>query len=230
MRLVDAAIALAAGGAIAVLAAMVENVSALPRVATEFFAHAAEAGGKNVVNLVVVDYRGWDTMGEISVLAIAALGIMALAQRRLGRVRKFGGGAAQPAVDDSPMTSVILQTIARVAAPIIAVYALLLWATGHYGPGGGFVGGLMMASAFILRVEAFGVGLARRWDMLMVIGLVLAAGSAVVPLLTGAPLLDHVLIHIAGREFASSLIFDLGVLCLVTGAVMSAVRALVEGA
>ncbi|MDR7417858.1 MAG: proton-conducting transporter membrane subunit [Armatimonadota bacterium] len=237
-RFSDAAIALAGGAAATVLAVMAETPSDIPRIATKFFVHAAEAGGKNIVNLVVVDYRGWDTMGEISVLAIAALGIMALAQRQRGRSRPFRGAAGRPSVprgapvtaDDTRMTSIILQTIARVAAPIIVAYALLLWATGHYGPGGGFVGGLMMASAFVLWIQAFGVGLAHRWDALMTIGLLLAAGSAVVPLLTGAPLLDHVLIHVAGRKFASSLIFDLGVLCLVTGAVMSAVRALVEGA
>ena len=228
----DSVIALVAGAGTTVLALLVENLSSLPRIAEEFFAHAGEAGGKNVVNLVIVDFRGWDTMGEISVLAIAALGIVALApwrapgQRRERNRRAAPRGAADP---DLGMTSLILRTIARAVSPLIVAYAALLWATGHYGPGGGFVAGLMLAAALILRAEAFGGHLlARRWDRLMAAGLLIAAGSAVAPLAVGAPLLDHVLLHVGRYELASSLIFDLGVLCLVAGAVMAALRSLVE--
>ncbi|MDR7421914.1 MAG: proton-conducting transporter membrane subunit [Armatimonadota bacterium] len=228
----DGIIALAAGVGAAVLALLVENVSDLPRIAAEFFAHAGEAGGKNVVNLVIVDFRGWDTMGEISVLAIAALGIIALAPWREAGERRARGRKGEPTAEpDLGMTSPILRTIARLASPLIVVYAVLLWATGHYGPGGGFVAGLMLAAALILRAEAFGPHLlARRWDRLMAVGLLIAAASAVAPLAVGAPLLDHILLHVGRYELASSLIFDLGVLCLVAGAVMAAVRSLVEAA
>jgi multisubunit Na+/H+ antiporter MnhB subunit len=231
----DGAIALVAGAGATVLALLVENLSDLPRISAEFFAHAGEAGGKNVVNLVIVDFRGWDTMGEISVLAIAALGIVALAPWRAPGRRQLRGrrGSAprEAAEPDLGMTSLILRTIARIASPLIVAYAVLLWATGHYGPGGGFVAGLMLAAALILRAEAFGAHLlARRWDRLMAAGLLIAAGSAVAPLAVGAPLLDHVLLHVGRYELASSLIFDLGVLCLVAGAVMAALRSLAEAA
>ncbi len=220
-NLTNGAVALAAGVASAVLAVLVADVSRLPRVSADFFARAAEAGGRNVVNLVIVDFRGWDTLGEITVLVIAALGIMALAPRR-SRPPRLGS-------DEAPMTSPILRVIARLASPIIVAYALFLWATGHYGPGGGFVAGLMIAAALVLRVEAFGVGrLRRRWDRLMALGLLIAAGQGLIPVLFGRPPLKHVLLHLGPLHIPTSLIFDLGVLCVVVGAVMSAIRALVE--
>jgi multicomponent K+:H+ antiporter subunit A len=235
--------ALAVGATSAVLAAMTAAVSDLPRVSEAFFAHAAEAGGKNVVNLVIVDFRGWDTMGEISVLAIAALGIMALAPWRpravgVGAIAANGraapGGRTYPtwvAAGEAPMSSPILRTIARVVAPVLVAYAVMLWATGHYGPGGGFVAGLMIAASVVLRTQAFGPGcLDRRWDILMAVGLLLAGGSAAIPLVVGKPLLQHTLLVVGSFKLPSSLIFDMGVLCLVTGSVMSAVRSLVEAA
>jgi multisubunit Na+/H+ antiporter MnhB subunit len=212
---------LAAGVVAAALALMVAHVADVPRVAASFFANAERAGGTNVVNLVIVDFRGWDTMGEISVLAIAALGIMALTST--GRTDRAGRRA-----DDAPMTSVILQTVARIAAPLIVFLALRMWATGHYGPGGGFVAGLLVAGAVTLLALAFGPGrLARRWDVLMAVGLLLAVGSGAAPLLVGAAPLQHVLVYVGPVKLASSLVFDLGVLLLVAGTVLAAVRSLV---
>jgi len=222
--------ALAAGAVSAAMAAMVAAPSALQRVSEDFFAHAAQAGGKNVVNLIIVDFRGWDTMGEISVLAIAALGIISLAPWRRAAQR-----AARPrrakAAEAAPLTTLILRTIARVVSPVIVAYALLLLATGHYGPGGGFVAGLMISAAMVLRSQAFGAALlSRRWDVLMAAGLGLAAGSSAIPLVAGKPLLQHTLLEVGGHRLPSSLFFDLGVMLLVTGAVLAAVRSLVEAA
>jgi multicomponent K+:H+ antiporter subunit A len=223
----DWLVAIAAGGVSAVMAAMVADVSGLQRISGEFFTHAAQAGGKNVVNLIIVDFRGWDTMGEISVLAIAALGIISLAPWRLGAARR----KRRDAHEGMPLTSPILRTIARVVSPVIMAYALLLWATGHYGPGGGFVAGLMVSAAVVLRSQAFGaILLSRRWDVLMAVGLALAAGSSAIPLVVGKPLLQHTLLVAGGHRLPSSLIFDLGVLLLVAGSVLSAVRSLVEAA
>lgn len=222
----DAVVALAAGGVAAVLALMVSDLSPLPRIAHAFFANAAKAGGTNVVNLVIVDFRGWDTLGEISVLAIAALGIIAMAPWRLS-----AAPAASGITGDPPMTSVILRTVTRVAFPIILVFALRLWWTGHYSPGGGFVGGLMVAAALSLQALTHGAGqLSRRWDLLMAAGLLLAVGSGIVPLALGASPLQHTVVYMASVKLASSMLFDLGVLLLVAGAIMAATRSLVEAA
>lgn len=221
----DWMVAIVAGGVSAVMAAMVADVSGLQRISGEFFAHAAQAGGKNIVNLIIVDFRGWDTMGEISVLAIAALGIISLAPWRLAAARR----KRRDAQEGVPLTSPILRTIARVVSPVIVAYAFLLLATGHYGPGGGFVGGLMVSAAVVLRSQAFGaILLSRRWDILMAVGLALAAGSSAIPLVVGKPLLQHTLLAIGTYRLPSSLIFDLGVLLLVAGSVLSALRSLVE--
>jgi NADH:ubiquinone oxidoreductase subunit 5 (subunit L)/multisubunit Na+/H+ antiporter MnhA subunit len=217
----EGATVLAAGAVVAALALMVAHIADVPRVAASFFANAERAGGTNVVNLVIVDFRGWDTMGEISVLAIAALGIMALTSS--GRAVRAGRARTE-----APMTSVILQTVARVAAPLIVFLALRMWATGHYGPGGGFVAGLLVAGAVTLLALAFGPDrLARRWDVVMAAGLLLAVGSGAAPLLVGAPPLQHTLVYAGPVKLASSLVFDFGVLLLVAGTVLAAVRALV---
>jgi NADH:ubiquinone oxidoreductase subunit 5 (subunit L)/multisubunit Na+/H+ antiporter MnhA subunit/multisubunit Na+/H+ antiporter MnhB subunit len=222
----DGLMAVVAGGLAAVLALMISQVSALPRISDAFFARAAEAGGSNVVNLVILDFRGWDTVGEISVLGIAALGIMALAPWKAPAARP----AARAAGGAPGMNSLILQTVTTVAAPLIVLFAARLWWTGHYGPGGGFVAGLMVAASVVLVALQKGARvLARRWDRLIALGLVLAVGSAAVPLIFGHPLLKHTVVFWP-IKLPSSLVFDLGVLLLVTGSVLAAVRSLVEAA
>jgi multicomponent Na+:H+ antiporter subunit A len=222
----DGLIAAATGGVSVALALMVADIASVPRIAASFFANAAQAGGTNVVNLVIIDFRGWDTMGEISVLGIAALGIMAMAPWRPRGVPDGRTNAREyPA-----MTSLILRTVTAFVAPIIIVFALRLWWTGHYGPGGGFVGGLMVAAALsLLALEGGAAVLVRRWDWLMALGLALAVGSAIVPMLFGYSPLQHTVVYWP-IKLASSLIFDLGVLLLVTGTVMAAIRSLVEAA
>lgn len=129
------------------------------------------------------------------------------------------------------MTSVILKTAGRLVQPLVVFFALRLWWTGHYGPGGGFVGGLMVAAALALGALQEGAQmLDRRWDVLMTAGLLLAIGSAIVPLLVGASPLQHAVTYLGPLKIATSLVFDFGVLLLVTGCVMSAIRALVESA
>ncbi|MDR7543742.1 MAG: proton-conducting transporter membrane subunit [Armatimonadota bacterium] len=220
----DGLIAVVTGGLAAVLAFMISQVSALSRVSDAFFAHAKQAGGDNVVNLVILDFRGWDTVGEITVLAIAALGAMALAPRKTPAVRAAARAASAPA----DMNSIILATVTPVAAPLIVLFAARMWWTGHYGPGGGFVAGLMVAASVVLvALQRGAVVLTRRWDRLMALGLLLAVGSAVVPLALGYSLLQHTVVYWP-IKLPTSLVFDLGVLFLVAGAILAAVRSLVE--
>ncbi len=60
-------------------------------------ASSPEGHGKNVVNVILVDFRGWDTMGEITVLAVAAVGAVSIA--RPGRRRRERGPAFEEVVD-----------------------------------------------------------------------------------------------------------------------------------
>ncbi|MDR5682484.1 MAG: proton-conducting transporter membrane subunit [Armatimonadota bacterium] len=82
---VDALLAVGAGLTAAGLASQILRRSEDTRLATFFAEHAQAAGGTNLVNLILVDFRGLDTLGEITVLGIAALGVFALAQRRRPR-------------------------------------------------------------------------------------------------------------------------------------------------
>jgi multicomponent Na+:H+ antiporter subunit A len=86
---------------------------------------------------------------------------------------------------------------------------------------------MVAAALSLLALEGGAVALVRRWDWLMALGLTLAVGSAIVPMLFGYSPLQHTVVY-GPIKLASSLIFDLGVLLLVTGTVMAAIRSLVE--
>jgi NADH:ubiquinone oxidoreductase subunit 5 (subunit L)/multisubunit Na+/H+ antiporter MnhA subunit len=184
-----------------------------------FVQRAPEAGGRNLVNLIVVDFRGLDTLGEITVLGIAALGVLALASRPGMRV-------AHHLV--APVRSLILETAVRVASPAVAAYALVLLVTGHYGPGGGFVAGLMTAMALLVWAVAFGFdALPQDWLRPLAVGLGIAYGTGLLGTALGRPFLAHSPVLLGPVKTTTSLLFDFGVYVLVVGAALSAARALI---
>jgi multicomponent Na+:H+ antiporter subunit A len=97
-RAIDASIALLAGGGLGLLLLKVTQVPFDDRL-TEFFnAHSKViAHGRNIVNVIIVDFRGLDTLGEISVVMIAGLAILALIRVR---VRPFSA-RNQPAREEA---------------------------------------------------------------------------------------------------------------------------------
>lgn len=97
-----------------------------------------ETGAVNIVTAVVVSYRGFDTLGEVTVLFIAATGLGTVL--RVGRRKAT---AVEPA-------SFVLQTGCRVLFPLILVFGSYIFIHGHLTPGGGFQGGAIVASAFVL--------------------------------------------------------------------------------
>jgi multicomponent Na+:H+ antiporter subunit A len=110
-----------------------------------------EADGRNVVNVILVDFRALDTLGEIVVLVVAAIGIASLVlAARLDRPPSFGRAAEARA--EPPMSSLILETATRATCSTrSSCSALFLLFAGHNQPGGGFIGGLMAAAAIVLR-------------------------------------------------------------------------------
>lgn len=100
-----------------------------------------EDGSANIVTSVVVDYRSFDTLGEITVLFISALGV--------GLLLGAGTGAKQ-------RSGFILKTAAKLISPLMMVTGIFIFTHGHLTPGGGFPGGSMMATAFLLNY--FGSG------------------------------------------------------------------------
>ncbi len=99
-----------------------------------------ETGATNIVTSVVVNYRGFDTLGEITVLFIAAIGLGAVlkAEKRMKLKRKI-----EPA-------SLILYTGCRFLFPFILLFGAYIFIHGHLSPGGGFQGGAVIASGFLL--------------------------------------------------------------------------------
>ncbi len=98
-----------------------------------------ETGVTNIVTSVVVNYRGFDTLGEVTVLFIAALGLGAVLSTRKKKVKR----KVEPA-------SLILYTGCRFLFPLILLFGVYIFIHGHLTPGGGFQGGAIVASAFLL--------------------------------------------------------------------------------
>ncbi len=112
-----------------------------------------ENGAANIVTAVIVDYRLFDTFCEVLILFAASAGVTLLMEKRKKRIKKEAGIIVQTAV---PM--IMLFTI------VVAFYIIL---HGHLSPGGGFSGGALIASAFILQFIAFEKKLSKRWFALL---------------------------------------------------------------
>lgn len=184
-------------------------------------------GGSNVVNVILVDFRGFDTFGEITVLAIAALGIFAL----LGNLRLTG-----PAQDasgrawDSDTHPMILATFARLLLPLALLVSFYIFLRGHNLPGGGFIAGLITAIALIVQYLANGVSwtherLPAHTHPWIASGLVIALLTGLASWLFGQPFLTSAFGHldwplVGEFELASAMAFDLGVYLVVVGATL----------
>ena len=184
-------------------------------------------GGTNVVNVILVDFRGFDTLGEISVLAIAAIGIYGLLAG-LHLPHPLTDPNGKPWSRDShPM---ILDSIARVLLPMALLVSAFIFVRGHNLPGGGFIAGLITAIALILQYVAHGVEWTQRrmpWSYHSIAGLgvMIAALTGLGSLAFGAPFLtsafDHFHLPVIGEfELATALLFDLGVYLAVVGSTL----------
>ena len=193
------------------------------------------AGGKNMVNVILVDFRGFDTMLEVIVLGIASLGIFALVKLRVedGNSTKLDGNGLSGLASKHQYKSndVILMTAARVITFIIVLFSINLFFAGHNAPGGGFIGGLLTASAIILFAISFGMGAVNR--VLPVNYRTLTGSGLLIAVLTGAgsflfkvPFLSHSFGHfhlpiLGDTELATAVLFDLGVYLSVIGVTLT---------
>ena len=179
----DLAVALAAGAGLAALSYAMMTRSA-PQSISPFFLDRAlsEGGGANVVNVMLVDFRGFDTMGEICVLTIVGLTVYALLRRfrppreaeqlppqqrlvpadlvtDLATDLAAGPGNPRNGADATPAYLVAPAAFARLLLPVSALIALYLFLRGHNEPGGGFVAGLVLSIGFITQYMVGGA----RW-------------------------------------------------------------------
>ena len=182
--------------------------------------------GRNIVNVILVDFRAFDTMGEITVLTTAAIGVRALL--RLGNAE----GSEVETPRDTALTSTIFRTAARLLMPLLLLFSLFLLLRGHNEPGGGFVGGLVAAAAFALYTIAFGVERARRAllvkpPVLLGAGLLIALGSGVPAALRGQPFMTAQW-ALGPVALGTPAVFDIGVFLVVAGVVLMMIFSLAE--
>jgi multicomponent K+:H+ antiporter subunit A len=194
-----------------------------------FLANAVSGGGgNNVVNVILVDFRGFDTLGEIGVLAIAALGIFAMLQNlKLYAPIKDENGFAW-SLDKHPK---IMQTLMRLLLPLMLMVAIYIFLRGHNLPGGGFIAGLIAGVALIVQYLANGI----KWtkerlkfnpQIIIAIGLLIATLTGTTSIVLGYPFLTSAFTYLhwplVGKfEIASAIAFDLGVFMVVVGSTIT---------
>jgi multicomponent K+:H+ antiporter subunit A len=182
-----------------------------------------DGGGTNVVNVILVDFRGFDTYGEITVLAVAALGIAALL------AGLFRENATEP--QHEPWFRPLLFTLlARVMVPIALLVSAYLFLRGHDLPGGGFVAGLVTGAALATLYVAQGAVWSRLhlpldFTRLAAAGMAVAAATGVGAWLFGRPFLTsaHGYVHlpaVGDVHLTTAALFDLGVYLVVVGVTM----------
>jgi len=180
--------------------------------------------GSNTVNVLLVDIRAWDTMGEIMVLLVAATGVASLVfrHRRFGSAPRVSQAVGQPDIGpigayspaagditwlrgselrDPRHRSLVLEVATRLIFPLIMVLSAYFFFAGHNTPGGGFAGGLTAGLALVLRYLAggryeLGETLPLDAGKILGTGLGLSAGTAVASLALGAPALSSAVLQL----------------------------------
>ncbi|MGK0247914.1 MAG: multicomponent K+:H+ antiporter subunit A [Oleispira sp.] len=196
---------------------------------SDFFLENSKTGGggTNVVNVILVDFRGFDTLGEITVLGIAALGIVKLiAKMRIHLPTRDDKGRAWNSDPHPMMFAVVSQSLLPLAI-LVSVYIFL---RGHNVPGGGFIAGLITSVAIIQQYIAHGVQWIKprvklNYQWIIAGGILMATTTGLGSWIFGKPFLsswfDHFDLPWIGEfELASAMIFDLGVYLTVVGSVL----------
>ncbi len=242
----DLALSLAAGGGMAILV-YAAATRTLPEGPSTFFLERAltVGGGRNVVNVILVDFRGFDTFGEGVVLAIVALTVYALLRRFRPAREVMALPPQQRAVPPDLATDLlnprrvrdpavgylmVPAVLVRLLLPVLLLAAVFLFLRGHNAPGGGFVAGLVTSVALLAQYMVSGtewveerLRLAPRGliglGLLLVIGTGAGAFAADRPLLTSHTW--HLALPLLGEvHVPSALFFDLGIFCLVVGSTL----------
>jgi multicomponent Na+:H+ antiporter subunit A len=204
----------------------------LSAVGRYFLAEApADTGGSNVVNTILVDYRALDTLGELTVLGVAAVVIVVALDSRGLLPRKPPPLTVRPGSPllDPHENAVFGRTLARAVGPILVVLSMWLLLRGHYEPGGGFISGLVGGGGLaLLFLTAPSESTAR----IRLPALALAGAGVAIAVLTGLlGLADGTFLspqrgYVLGQSLTTALVFDVGVYLVVVGMVLTALNRL----
>jgi multicomponent K+:H+ antiporter subunit A len=226
----DMVLAIVVGGGLAALAYVAMTAPLVPNVGDWFLSNAyQEGGGTNVVNILLVDFRAFDTFGEITVLAVVAVTVYALLRRFRPAPESESPARRDEDEDTRSLTEIMLvpAVIMRWMFPVLVLLAAYFFFRGHDLPGGGFAAGVTLSIAILLQylghdtrwVEARLIVLPVRW---MGFGLLIAGLTGLGALLFGYPFLSaharYVAVPLIGNvPGATVMIFDVGVFALVLG-------------
>lgn len=209
----------------------------------------SKGGGTNIVNVILVDFRAFDTLGEITVLAIVAITVFSLLRRfrpaadsiktpEQQRVQnEFDRAHASRDVGDTLADYLMIpRTVIEWMFPVVVTFAIYLLLRGHDLPGGGFAAGIVMSIAIILQYMASGTRHVEDRLMIMPLrwigfGLLAATLTGAAAWLFGYPLLTtyfrYIELPVIGTmPVASALLFDIGVFSVVVGATILVLIAL----
>jgi len=206
---------------------------------SEFYWREAvpRSGGANVVNVILVDFRGFDTFGEIMVLGIAALIIFALLDGMLrgpvrGKLASWSSGERY-SPSRHPLVMVV---VTRLMLPLSLMVSAFIFMRGHNLPGGGFIAALVVSIALIMQYMASGFGWAAKqvrvdYHALIGGGALIAGATGIASMVLDLPFLTSGFRHfhlpvIGDFELSSAMAFDLGVFLTVVGGVMLALAQL----
>ncbi|MBC2595258.1 DUF4040 domain-containing protein [Ruficoccus amylovorans] len=221
-RVSDAVIATVAGVAVAaaLLAVRMAPSAQEDRVSTVMAEKSlTEAHGRNVVNVILVDFRAFDTLGEVCVLVVAAIGVAGL----------LLGDRKQRVRAESTVATPLFRTAIKWVSPLLLLMGVVLLLRGHNDPGGGFIGGLVAATALVLR------GLAstrrplhpQRKPLLLIAAGILAAFVSTLPSILSDQVFmkgvwgGSIWLPLAGKiKLGTPFLFDVGVFFAVIGAAL----------
>lgn len=218
----DALVAITGGAGLAALAYTAMTLPA-DTMAGELLARSLpEAYGSNVVNVILVDFRGFDTFGEITVFGMAALVVHALLRR--SRM------APEQIMPGPPIKLPVPADLAQIMFPLTVTVSIFLFLRGHNAPGGGFIAGLVLAVPLVIQYVIQGAASVESrfgFDYIRCIGagLLLAIASGMASMAFGVPFLTsgHADLHlplVGEVPLASAMGFDTGVYLVVFGGVM----------
>ena len=240
-RLRDLALASIAGASLAMLSYAVLTRQAGKGISHFFIENSLPlGGGSNVINVILVDFRGFDTLGEITVVGIVALTVFALLRRfrpapesmeppqqQREQDGQTGIAAPDPHAPLPPGPMMVPGTLVQLLLPVAGMVSVFFLLRGHNEPGGGFVGGLIMATAIILQYLVGGTAWAEsrtriRPQYWIGAGLLCAAGAGLSAWVATRPFLSALAWHetfpiIGELHLSTVLLFDLGVYFLVIG-------------
>ncbi|UQE74798.1 Na+/H+ antiporter subunit A [Gordonia sp. PP30] len=222
-RALRALIAVAFGAALVLIGVFAAAARSTTPLAVDLAEAAYKFGhGGNTVNVLLVDIRAWDTLGEVSVLIVAATGVASM----VFRSRRFGAAPritdvlrSEAGLDDDDVIpdrttwlrgselgnpahrSMVLEATTRLVFPTLVVLSMYFFFAGHNAPGGGFAGGLVMGLALVLRYLAggryeLGEALPVEAGTILGAGLLVSATTAVTSLALGAPALSSAVIDL----------------------------------